>query len=41
MGSDLPSVLDGTVNQPMAHVFLSSFGQSWTLVLWSFVILVQ
>ncbi|KAI9568298.1 amino acid/polyamine transporter I [Boletus coccyginus] len=41
MGPVISDVLDSTVNQPMAQVFLNSFGQSWTLVLWSFVILVQ
>lgn len=41
MGSDLSNVLGSTVNQPMIQIFLSSFGKSRTLVLWSFVILVQ
>jgi len=41
MGPDLSKVIDSPVDQPMAQIFLNSFGQSWTLVLWSFIIIAQ
>ncbi|KAG6374456.1 amino acid permease-domain-containing protein [Boletus reticuloceps] len=41
MGSDLSEVLGGGVNQPMAQIFLNSFGRSWALVLWSCIILLH
>jgi len=41
MGTDLTNILGSPVGQPMAQIFLSSFGKTWTLVLWSFVVLVQ
>ncbi|KAF9237249.1 amino acid/polyamine transporter I [Melanogaster broomeanus] len=41
MGTDLTNILNSPVGQPMAEIFLSSFGKTWTLVLWSFVVLVQ
>jgi len=41
MGPDLSAILSTPSNQPMAQIFLNSFGSSWTLVIWSFIILVQ
>ncbi|KAF9220253.1 amino acid transporter [Gyrodon lividus] len=41
MGSDLTNILDSPVGQPMAQIFLNSFGKTWTLVIWSCVVLVQ
>ncbi|KAG9316243.1 amino acid permease-domain-containing protein [Chiua virens] len=41
MGPNLSNLLNSSVNQPLAQIFLSSFGQPWALVIWSFVILVQ
>ncbi|KAH7884213.1 amino acid/polyamine transporter I [Phlebopus sp. FC_14] len=41
MGTDLDSILGSPVGQPMAQIFLNSFGKTWTLVLWTFVVLVQ
>jgi hypothetical protein len=41
MGTDMNGLLDSPIGQPMAQIFLNSFGQNGTLVLWSFVILVQ
>ncbi|KAI9571846.1 amino acid/polyamine transporter I [Boletus coccyginus] len=39
MGTDLTSLIDSP--QPMAQIFLNSFGQTGTLVIWSFVVLGQ
>ncbi|KAF8556713.1 amino acid transporter [Imleria badia] len=39
MGSDLERLINSP--QPMARIFLNSFGQTGTLVIWSFVILCQ
>lgn len=39
MGTDLQALVDS--DQPMATIFLNSFGQKWTLVLWAFVVVVQ
>ncbi|KAF8130357.1 amino acid/polyamine transporter I [Boletus edulis] len=39
MGTDLTSLISSP--QPMAQIFLNSFGQTGTLVIWSFVVLVQ
>lgn len=41
MGTDLEGLLDSPIGQPMAQIFLNSFGQKGTLALWSFVVLVQ
>jgi hypothetical protein len=41
MGTDINSLLDSPVGQPMAQIFFNSFGQNGTLALWSFVVLVQ
>ncbi|KIJ63944.1 hypothetical protein HYDPIDRAFT_91196 [Hydnomerulius pinastri MD-312] len=41
MGTDLAGILNSPVGQPMAQIFLNSFGKTWTLVLWSLVVLVQ
>ncbi|KAG2047467.1 amino acid transporter [Suillus hirtellus] len=41
MGSDLESLLNSPIGQPMAQIFFNSFGQKGTLALWSFVVLVQ
>ncbi|KAF8438637.1 amino acid/polyamine transporter I [Boletus edulis BED1] len=39
MGTDLTSLISSP--QPMAQIFLNSFGQTGTLVIWSFVVLAQ
>lgn len=41
MGTDLTNLIGSPVGQPMAQIFLNSFGKTWTLVIWSFVVLVQ
>lgn len=41
MGHNLDSLMSSSVGQPMAQIFLNSFGQNGTLVMWSFIILVQ
>lgn len=41
MGADLEGILGSPIGQPMAQIFLNSFGQNGTLALWSFVVLVQ
>ncbi|KAG8218026.1 amino acid/polyamine transporter I [Butyriboletus roseoflavus] len=39
MGTDLTSLISSP--QPMAYIFLNSFGQNCTLILWAFVVLGQ
>ncbi|KAG1744393.1 amino acid/polyamine transporter I [Suillus lakei] len=41
MGTDVDSLLSSPIGQPMAQIFFNSFGQTGTLALWSFVVLVQ
>lgn len=41
MGTDLDSIVSNPIGQPMATIFFNSFGQKATLVLWSFIIIVQ
>ena len=41
MGQDLEGVMNSSLGQPMAQIFLNSLGQKATLVMWSFIILVQ
>ncbi|KAG1744390.1 amino acid permease-domain-containing protein [Suillus lakei] len=41
MGTDIDSLLSSPIGQPMAQIFFNSFGQTGTLALWSFVVLVQ
>lgn len=41
MGQDLESLMNSNLGQPMAQIFLNSLGQKGTLVMWSFIILVQ
>jgi hypothetical protein len=41
MGQDLEGLMNSTLGQPMAQIFLNSLGQKGTLVMWSFIILVQ
>ncbi|KAF9238374.1 amino acid/polyamine transporter I [Melanogaster broomeanus] len=41
MGTDLESILDSPVGQPMAQIFFNSFGQNGTLGIWAIVVLVQ
>ncbi|PAV19377.1 APC amino acid permease [Pyrrhoderma noxium] len=41
MGSDMDSILNSPIGQPMATILLSSFGKKGTLVVWSFVIVSQ
>jgi amino acid transporter len=41
MGQDLESLMNSSLGQPMAQIFLNSLGQKGTLVMWSFIILAQ
>lgn len=41
MGSDIESLLNSPIGQPMAQIFFNSFGQNGTLALWAFVVIVQ
>ncbi|KAJ8494727.1 hypothetical protein ONZ45_g13133 [Pleurotus djamor] len=41
MGTDLEAIIDSPIGQPVATIFFNSFGRSGTLVVWSFIILVQ
>ena len=41
MGQDLEGLMNSSLGQPMAQIFLNSLGQKGTLVFWSFIILVQ
>ena len=41
MGQDLNGLMTGSLGQPMAQIFLNSFGQNGTLVMWTFIILAQ
>ncbi|KAG0694600.1 amino acid/polyamine transporter I [Suillus ampliporus] len=41
MGTDVNSLLNSPVGQPMAQIFFNSFGQNGTLALWSMVVLAQ
>ncbi|KAF4564023.1 GABA-specific high-affinity permease [Pleurotus pulmonarius] len=41
MGTDLPAILESPIGQSVATIFYNSFGRRGTLILWSFIILVQ
>ncbi|TFK37004.1 amino acid transporter [Crucibulum laeve] len=41
MGTDLESIIDNSIEQPMATILFNSFGQRGTLALWAFVVVVQ
>ncbi|EJT98695.1 APC amino acid permease [Dacryopinax primogenitus] len=41
MGTDLESIVNSPIGQPMATIFNNSFGQRSTLAVWSFVIIGQ
>jgi hypothetical protein len=41
MGQDLEGLMNSSLGQPMAQIFLNRLGQKGTLVMWSFIILVQ
>jgi amino acid transporter len=41
MGTDLESILNSPIGQPMAQIFFNSFGQQGTLAIWAIVVLVQ
>ncbi len=41
MGTDMDSIMNSPIGQPMAEIFFNSFGQKGTLALWSIVVLVQ
>ncbi|KAI0297037.1 amino acid/polyamine transporter I [Multifurca ochricompacta] len=41
MGQDLEGLTNGSLGQPMAQIFLNSFGKKGTLAMWSFIILAQ
>ncbi|GBE87110.1 Uncharacterized amino-acid permease [Sparassis crispa] len=41
MGTDLESIMNSPVGQPMAQIFVNSFGQKGTLAIWSFVVIAQ
>ncbi|THH07201.1 hypothetical protein EW145_g3543 [Phellinidium pouzarii] len=41
MGTDLDSLLNSPIGQPMATIFFNSFGQNGTLGVWAVVVIVQ
>ena len=41
MGTDLDAILNDPIGQPMATIFFNSFGQTGTLAVWAFVVIVQ
>ncbi|PIL25895.1 transporter [Ganoderma sinense ZZ0214-1] len=41
MGTDVGSILDSPIGQPMASIFFNSFGQNGTLAIWAVVVMVQ
>jgi len=41
MGTDIESIMNSPIGQPMAQIFFNSFGQKGTLALWSVVVTVQ
>ena len=41
MGTDLDSIVNNSIGQPMATIFFNSFGQKATLGLWAIVVIVQ
>ena len=41
MGTDLQTILDNPIGQPMATIFFNSFGQKGTLAIWAIVVIVQ
>ncbi|OCB87964.1 amino acid transporter [Sanghuangporus baumii] len=41
MGTDLDSIFNNPIGQPMATIFFNSFGQKGTLAIWAFVVIVQ
>lgn len=40
-GTDIDSIVNNKIGQPMATVLFNSLGQHGTLILWSFIVLVQ
>ncbi|KAH8114116.1 amino acid transporter [Phellopilus nigrolimitatus] len=41
MGTDLEGIVSNEIGQPLATIFFNSFGKTGTLVLWSFLVIVQ
>jgi hypothetical protein len=41
MGQDLDGLVNNSLGQPMAQIFLNSFGQNGALAMWSFIVLSQ
>ncbi|KAH9973549.1 APC amino acid permease [Lactifluus volemus] len=41
MGQDLEGLMTNSIGQPMAQIFLNSFGKTTTLAVWAFIILAQ
>ena len=41
MGTDLESIVDNPIGQPMATIFYNSFGRRGTLAVWAVVVVVQ
>ena len=41
IGTDLDSIINNPIGQPMATIFFNSFGRQGTLALWAFVVIVQ
>ncbi|KAH9973550.1 APC amino acid permease [Lactifluus volemus] len=41
MGQDLEGLMNNSLGQPMAQIFLNSFGKTITLAVWAFIILAQ
>jgi len=41
MGTNLQAIVNNPIGQPMATILFNSFGQKWTLVIWSLIIVQQ
>ena len=41
MGQDLEGLMNSSLGQPMAQIFVNSLGQKGALAMWSFIILAQ
>ncbi|KII84524.1 hypothetical protein PLICRDRAFT_117614 [Plicaturopsis crispa FD-325 SS-3] len=41
MGTDLESIIDSPIGQPMASILFNVFGQRGTLTIWAFVVIIQ
>jgi amino acid transporter len=41
MGTDMESIVNNEIGQPLASIFFNSFGQRGTLAIWSIVVITQ